>query len=395
MRASFIAPFFAFALTTALGSADAFAQSDLADAETSYKGAVMLRGDQDVTFDYAWEGLFNSWEFSQTEYAYWSGNTLYLGAEDEFGNGVDAIVEFFWFESSIDRGSDFYVAVIKARTTPKVTEDWYLETNNEDPVQHVSATTDINRGTGAFRWDWSVPFENYGMESYGQVNMKASYGMGVDAEGSAMYATKYQENGATAEGSVQAKGYVNADYSVKTNYTIELWSWYTWVHGTPGEVSWDVTCDNFTKDEESAYHEYFLVMQSDEGVPFTIDTLTVGGSLDEDDWWDVQIDDTNQFSVEVAGITLSRPPFESEEDPVEEPTEDPTEEPTEDPTDNPSDDGEEWDDVDEYYDGRDDLETTPPAEAPRGCSTAPVEGLTAAWTLLPLALLGLRRRDRR
>jgi len=69
MRARSIATFFAFALTTALGSSVAYAQSDLAEAETSYKGAVMLDGGVDAKFDYAWEGLFNSWEFDQTEYA--------------------------------------------------------------------------------------------------------------------------------------------------------------------------------------------------------------------------------------------------------------------------------------------------------------------------------------
>ena len=66
-------------------------------------------------------------------------NTLYVGAEDDYGNGIDGIVEFFWFESSIDRGADFYVAVIKARTTPNVTDDWYLMEDDTKPVQKVSA----------------------------------------------------------------------------------------------------------------------------------------------------------------------------------------------------------------------------------------------------------------
>ena len=33
-------------------------------------------------------------------------------------------------------------------------------------------------------------FENYGMDSYGQVSLKNSYGIGAGAEGSAMYGTK-------------------------------------------------------------------------------------------------------------------------------------------------------------------------------------------------------------
>ena len=85
----------------------------LSDAETSYSGATILVGNEDAWFDSYSPGTMDrggKWE--QTEYAYWSGNTLYAGSEDEHGNQVDAIVEFFWFESSIDRGSDFYVAVI-------------------------------------------------------------------------------------------------------------------------------------------------------------------------------------------------------------------------------------------------------------------------------------------
>src|SRR5262249_34218708 len=151
-----------------LSMATAAHAQGLSATQTNYSGAVMLRPNQEVSFGTFGVGPLNEdGEYSQTQYAYWSGNTLYTGAEDENGNGVDAIVEFFWFESSIDRASDFYVAVIKARTTPKTTDDWYLETDEDHPVLSVSAKTDISRGTGAFRWDWSVPFESYGMDSYG------------------------------------------------------------------------------------------------------------------------------------------------------------------------------------------------------------------------------------
>ena len=86
------------------------------------------------------------------------------------------IIEFFWFQSSIDRGSDFYVAVIKARASPGDNCYWgpwlagadchlwadELQDWGEYPVISVEAMTDISREAGAFRWDWSVPFENYG-----------------------------------------------------------------------------------------------------------------------------------------------------------------------------------------------------------------------------------------
>jgi len=298
------------ALLTTLAINPAQAGS-VSDTETSYVGAIMLEGRVDVDFGSISVGDMNKDSNVQTEYAYWSGNTLYVGAEDENGNGVDGIMEFFWFESSIDRGSDFYVAIIKARTTPNVNEDWYLNVG-DDPVLQVSAKTDIGRENGAFRWDWSIPFENYGMDSYGQVTMRSAYGVGANAEGAVMYAQKVEEDGASAEVNVQTKGYVAADYSVRTEYSITLWSWYTRVRGEPGEMTWNVTLDNDWKDDESAYHEYFLVMQVDEGQPFTIDEFQIGATCD--DWWWFS---WNQFSVRIEDVTLTRP-YIPEEEPEEE-----------------------------------------------------------------------------
>ena len=81
---------------------------DLSESQTSYIGATMLEGEVDLTFDFATPLNPDN----QNAYAYFSGNTLYVGNEDDHGNMVDAIIEFFWFESSIDRGSDFYVAIV-------------------------------------------------------------------------------------------------------------------------------------------------------------------------------------------------------------------------------------------------------------------------------------------
>ena len=305
--------------TLAISTAHADEGGGLSDTETSFTGAVMLEGKVDVEFGNVSMGDISREKYSQTEYAYWSGNTLYVGAEDEHGNGIDGIIEFFWFESSLDRGSDFYVAVIKARTTPNVTEDWYLNTGDGNPVQRVSAETDISRENGAFRWDWSLPFENYGMDSYGQVTMQTEYGIGANAEGSAMYAQKVEKDGAKADVEVQTKGYANSQYTVQTEYSITLWSWYTRVRGEPGEMTWNVTLDNDTKTEESAYHEYFLVMQVDEGQPFTIDNFQLSASVDEW-WWGVW----NEFSVSINDVTLTRPalPEEPEEDEDDEDDED-------------------------------------------------------------------------
>ena len=94
------------------GSAHA---GSLSDSETSYTGASILTGDIDVSFEDAYD--INAEEGTHP-YAFFEGNTLYVGNSDILDNSIDAIVEFFWFESSIDRGTDFYVAVIKTRSTP-------------------------------------------------------------------------------------------------------------------------------------------------------------------------------------------------------------------------------------------------------------------------------------
>lgn len=295
-------------------AAPAFAS--LSEAETSYTGAIMLEGKVDAEFDKVLPGpMHRDGKYTQTEYAFWSGNTLYVGAEDEHGNQVDGIVEFFWFESSIDRGSDFYVAVIKARTTPNVKDDWFLMDDNDKPVLYVDAYTDITRQTSGFRWDWSLPFDNYGMDSYGQVTMKSSYGIGGGAEGSAMAAKKVTDEatGATAEIEVQSKGYANSEYSVNTEYTVNLWSWYTWVSGSPSNIEWATTLDNKTKLEENAYAEYFLVMQAEEGEEFIIDELHIGATTDE--WWWGK---WNEYSVTVEGLRLTRPAYEVEDEEEEE-----------------------------------------------------------------------------
>ena len=138
----------------------AFAQ-DMSVPETSYTGAVMLVPDVDISF-----GSYEAFDGNTHDsYAYFNGNSLYVGHQDADGNRVDGIVEFFWFESSIDRGSDFYVAVIKARSNPAQGEElWITDWNDWGtqpyPALSVEAWTDVSRETGAFRWDWSLPFEN-------------------------------------------------------------------------------------------------------------------------------------------------------------------------------------------------------------------------------------------
>ncbi len=274
-------------------------ETSLSDTETSYSGAQILEGDRDVTFGDIGTGAYGSEE--QDRYAFFSGNTLYVGVEDEYGNALDAIVEFFWFESSIDRGSDFYVAVIKARTTPNVNDDWYLYVGDE-PVQSVQATADISGGTQAFRWDWSIPFESYGIDSYGDATLTTSYGIGTSSEGSAIVAETYDEDGVKAEGEIQAKGYLNADYKVQATYQVTLYRWEVDVRGSPDIMRWETYLNTSDRSEESAYYEYFLVMQAEEETTFTIEELDIGAALDEW-WWTV----AGSLGVSLENIEVARP----------------------------------------------------------------------------------------
>ena len=297
-------------LLVSLASAE---EGTLSDAETNYTGAIILEGQLDVVAAaYGPSDVFSGTLSSTEEYAYWSGNTLYVGAEDDFGNVVDGIVEFFWFESSIDRGSDFYVAVIKVRSTPNVYDDWMLDDSESHPVQQVQAEAAYG-GSQAFRWDWSLPFESYGLESYGQATLRNSYGIGGSAEGAAMGAKKVTDEatGATAEVSVQAKGNVSSEYNVKTEFTTELWFWETQVLGRPGEMKWStILTDSKSKEEESAYYEYFLVMQAEEGTTFLIDSIQFSAGFDAGNW---DIINSSEFGVAVYDIELMQPEYTPDE----------------------------------------------------------------------------------
>ena len=296
--------FSTLALATMLMPATALADDgDLSEAQTSYIGAEMLTGENDVVFGGIEVGDMGM-EEGQERYAFFTGNTLYFGVEDEHGNSVDGISEFFWFESSIDRGSDFYVAVIKVRTTPNVTDNWYLEVG-DDPVNFVRAESDTSLGTGAFRWDWSVPFENYGMESYGEVTLSTEYGIGGSGEGSAMAARKVEADGSSADVNVQAKGYVSSEYRVATQYQVTLYRWDTVVQGGAGYMDWAVTLNTSDREEQSAYHEYFLVMQVEEGETFALDRLDIGGAING--WWWGQ---STTLGVALTDIELSRPSWD-------------------------------------------------------------------------------------
>jgi len=363
---------------TLIGAAPAYAQQGggLSDAETSFTGAVMLTGDVDVTFDSFDEG--RKGDANHDGYAYFVGNTLYAGTKDDNGNTLDSILEFFWFESSIDRGSDFYVTVIKTRVTPNVSDWWYLMTG-DDPVIDVLATTDLGAEVGGFRWDWSIPFENYGIDSYGEATLTNEYGLSAGSEGAVLVAETIDEDGLKVTGNVQTKGYMNSQYTLRTQYQVTLYRWDVKVHGTPGEMSWKMTLNTKDRTRESAYHEYFLVSQVKIDEPFVIDSLDLASALDQW-WWGIW----DEIGININNLTLMRPEYEVNDDDVD-----------------PDDTGEpiaDTGDEEPEEEDNDDIEPGLDADADGeeagwlGCSSAPNSSM-AIWPLgLAALVLGSRRR---
>jgi len=383
-----LVPFLASSLMVGQQAA---ADTDLSATETSFTGAQMLAGDVDATFGSVEMGLYE--EEDMERYGFFAGNTLYTGVADEEGNTVDAIVEFFWFESSIDRGSDFYLAVIKARTTPVVDE--YELIVDEEPVVGVYAETDLSSGTNAFRWDWSVPFESYGIDSYGEATLKSEYGIGLNAEGAAMAGETVDEDGNKVEGTVQVKGYVDEEFKIATQFQISLYSWEMLVHGTPGSVEWMLMLNDGFRNDQSAYHEMFLVMQADEGEPFHMDYLEVSGTVQDTWWWWVESD----MSVALTDVVLTRP--EGAEDLIGDDDDDDTD--TGDDDDAEDTEGEEHGDDDDDVNGDGDIPGLDGELAdgnfndnndPMACNSATTAGSPLAALLTGLILAGaiLRRR---
>jgi hypothetical protein len=303
--------------------------SPLGESETSYAGATILEGNIDVAFDH----ITNiEYETDSRAYAFFEGNTLYVGNSDDYGNSVDGIVEFYWFQSSIDRGSDFYVAVIKARATPGHNcpgwqslwfssdcelwaDDW--QDWGEYPVLTVEAMTDVNREQGAFRWDWAVPFENYGIDAYGQVTFSNSYGIGGNAEGAVMAHGEYpitEDGSVQAAGNVQVKGYISPEYTVRTQYEVTLYEWDVFVNGRADLMAWDTYLNLGARADQSAYHEYFMSIQVAHGESFILDEINFSSHFD--------VGNINPFAHElgfsIQNMEISAPFWDPEEDEEEE-----------------------------------------------------------------------------
>ena len=369
--------------------------------ETSYIGASILQGDTDVGFNTV---VNTDYETDPNTYAFFEGNTLYVGNSDDYGNSVDGIIEFFWFQSSINRESDFYVAVMKVRATPGRDCPYWLSLNSdcelwaddlfdggEYPVLSVEAITDVSREQGAFRWDWAVPFENYGIDAYGQVSISNQYGIGANAEGSVMAHGEIplDETGTTqAAGEVQVKGFLNPQYMVQTQYDITLWEWDVYVNGRADLMAWDAYLNLGARAEQSAYYEYFLPIQVEIGETFLMDELNFLATFDTGNINPF----AHQLGLSVQDVEISLPYWEEPEE-EEEPIE-PSSEPSEEEIEEPEEETEIIEPSEEQLDENDDdemLSLDPGEPVKPGCST--VDNKFSPFAMLVTWMIVFFRRE--
>jgi hypothetical protein len=168
-----------------------------------------------------------------------------------------------------------------------------------------------------------VPFENYGIEAYGQISIGSQYGIGAGStagvEGSAMTAINIPDGveingnevsgGANANVEIQSKGYMSSEYKVQTQYNIALYEWDVDVIGGADTMAWDMYLNLEDRAEESAYHEYYLAIQSEGGESFMMDSISVLGNFDTS-WWNPLA--RSEVGVEILGLIIYPPITEDE-----------------------------------------------------------------------------------
>jgi len=287
-------------------------ESQVSATDTSFVGARILHHNADINGGEAYLGIYD--DPSQI-YGFWQGDTLFFGSENtETGNTIDGIAEFYWFESSIPKSSDFYVMVLKVKSAPNIIDDWQLA--QEDnwlgefmydilPAQHVEAFMKNSGEAGAIRWDWSVPFQNYKWEPLKTINMEQSYSAGYDVSGGAQVSADpaaiaaglitgdFKEGGflkdLNSQVNIQSKGYVNNDYRVSSQYSITLYRWEMVVLGGADNMAWNliISKDGSTAND-SAYHEYFMVVQAPQGSVVHLEDINIGATFRNDNalWFD-------------------------------------------------------------------------------------------------------------
>ena len=295
---------------------------DLSQSQTAYIGARLLKGNQNVTVGGIATGKYDDPE--SNKYYYWQGDTLFAGVSDaDSGVKVELIAEFFWFESSIWRNADFYVVVLKAKSSPNPTADWYLKEANgwwtdmlgaTDTAQLLEIHMNPTGAYGGIRWDWCVPFDSYKWEPEKTIEVESGYSAGFDAEGG------FSEGGIlkdlTDKSNIQAKGYVSAKHKVSTHYTVTMYRWQVLVNSGGSEMIWQTRILPGGNAEDSSYGEYFLVLQADKGATVKIDELMFGGGFKHGLWY--WFDGYKGISAKLTNITFNAPEGCYMDDPIPE-----------------------------------------------------------------------------
>tara|TARA_R110001583_G_scaffold105966_2_gene253979 strand:- start:4901 stop:6604 length:1704 start_codon:yes stop_codon:yes gene_type:complete len=272
--------------------------SEVSNTDTSFVGARILKEGSEVYGGAPYTGIYD--DIETQNYGFWQGDTLFFGADSEVtGNTVDGVAEFYWFESSIPKSADFYVMVLKVKSSPNIIDDWQLA--QEDnwlgeflydilPAQYVDVRMKNTGEAGAIRWDWSVPFQNYKWEPIKTINIEQSYSAGYDASvsggasGDVGWKGEFKEAGvladATAGVNIQSKGYVNESYMVSSQYSVTLYKWEMVVLGGADDMIWNliISSDGSTAND-SAYHEYFVVIQAPQGEIVHVEDINIGASF--------------------------------------------------------------------------------------------------------------------
>jgi hypothetical protein len=297
--------------------------------QTNYIGARLLSGGENVNVGDISVGPYDDFE-DRNRYGYWQGDTHFAGVSNpETGNKVDIVSEWYWFESSIPRNADFYVGTIKVKSSPNVVDSWYLKEENgwygnimwpDDVIQLLKVDMYPSGEWGGIRWDWCVPFDTYSYEPMQTIEVASTYSAGFDVEGNVDGTGKagFSEGGKltdlSAKANIQAKGYVNGKHSVSTQYTITLFKWQVLVSSGADSISWQMRLLKDGNHQDSAYHEYFVVVQAEKGSEVWIPAMHIAANFKHSIWW--WFDGYEALSATIQDITFTPPPTCYVDDPI-------------------------------------------------------------------------------
>lgn len=306
-------------------------QEQLSANNTAFRGAQMLRRGNQA---YA-EGVEPNEDHTEAS-MFWSGDTLNFEVRSkETGNRMAVKIEFFWFEADKDRNSDFYVAIVRGNSSPQIggncltlgDSQWQLGV--DEIAQFVDVKAAPSGQGGAIRWDWSIPFQTYRYEPKQEKQIEQSYSLGAEANvsgeldgaagntsgGSGGRATGARSSLNAVNGKqIQAKGSAEGgadatwSHSVSTSYTLTLYRWQVQVSAGASGIKWAMVPMDPKKATDNAYHEYYLVAQSETaGQPFAIPEIEFGGTF-ECPRWSYLPDKTEKISATANNIRMSPPP---------------------------------------------------------------------------------------